>query len=198
MCLRTHCIHVNLIEDTLGTSSWRHQMEHFPRNWPVGRGIHRSQVVPLTCMWRGASMFSLICAWINGGANNRDAGDLRHHRAPYDITVMCHTKRDYLKKKHNLFWCIQPKLTYVAYYIRKYFKDQYLNRAPTSLKEANFANLLMVLPINPILCIFWGVLEIHCFAKWSPLIIFTWYRLGMCKIFVYWYLYFKWLVIELG
>ena len=33
-------------------------------------------------------MFSLICAWIHGWVNNRDAGDLRLHRAHYDVTVM--------------------------------------------------------------------------------------------------------------
>ena len=38
--------------------------------------------------WRGALMFSLICAWTNGWANDRDAGDLRRHRAHYDVTVM--------------------------------------------------------------------------------------------------------------
>ena len=38
--------------------------------------------------WRGALMFSLICAWTNGWANNRDAGDLRLHRAHYDVTVI--------------------------------------------------------------------------------------------------------------
>ena len=32
--------------------------------------------------------FLFICAWINGWANNRDAGDLRRHRADYDVTVM--------------------------------------------------------------------------------------------------------------
>ena len=37
---------------------------------------------------RGASMFPLICAWTNGLANNRDACDLRRHRAHYDVTVM--------------------------------------------------------------------------------------------------------------
>ena len=38
--------------------------------------------------WRGASMFSLICAWINGWVNHREAGDLRSHGDLYDITVM--------------------------------------------------------------------------------------------------------------
>ena len=31
---------------------------------------------------------SLIWAWTNGGANNRDAGDLRRYRAHYDVTVV--------------------------------------------------------------------------------------------------------------
>ena len=30
--------------------------------------------------WRGVLMFSLICVWINGWVNNREAGDLRCHR----------------------------------------------------------------------------------------------------------------------
>ena len=36
--------------------------------------------------------FSFICAWINGWANNREAGDLRRHRALYDVTVMVNFK----------------------------------------------------------------------------------------------------------
>ena len=38
--------------------------------------------------WRGALMLSLICAWINGWVNNCEAGDLRRHRAHYDVIVM--------------------------------------------------------------------------------------------------------------
>ena len=38
--------------------------------------------------WRGALMFSLICAWWNGWVNNREADVLRRHRAHYDVTVM--------------------------------------------------------------------------------------------------------------
>ena len=38
--------------------------------------------------WRGALMFSLICAWINGRVNNRESGDLRRRGAHYDVTVM--------------------------------------------------------------------------------------------------------------
>ena len=38
--------------------------------------------------WSGALMFSLICAWIKDWINNCEAGDLRHHRAHYDVIVM--------------------------------------------------------------------------------------------------------------
>ena len=63
--------------------------KHFPRDWPFLRGIHRSPVNSLhKGQWRGALMFSLICAWINGWVNNREAGDLRRHRGHYDVTVM--------------------------------------------------------------------------------------------------------------
>ena len=38
--------------------------------------------------WRRALMFSLICVWIKGWENNREAGDLRRYRAHYDVIVM--------------------------------------------------------------------------------------------------------------
>ena len=63
--------------------------KHFPRDWPFGRGIHRSPVnSPHKGQWRGALMFSFICAWINAWVNNRD---LRRHRVHYDVTVMFKT-----------------------------------------------------------------------------------------------------------
>ena len=63
--------------------------KHFPRYWPFVRGIHRSPVnSPNKGQWSGALMFSLICIWINGWVNNREAGYLRRYRVHYDITVM--------------------------------------------------------------------------------------------------------------
>ena len=63
--------------------------KHFPRYWPFVRGIHRFPVnSPHKGQWRGALMFSLICARINDWVNNREAGDLRRHRAHYYVTVM--------------------------------------------------------------------------------------------------------------
>ena len=56
---------------------------------PFVRGIHRSSVdSPHKGRWRGAMMFSLVCAWTNGWASNRDPGDFRRHSAHYDVTVM--------------------------------------------------------------------------------------------------------------
>ena len=63
--------------------------KHFPRYCPFVRGIHWSPVnSPHEGQWRGALMFSLICAWTHGWVNNRKAGDLRFYRALYDVTVM--------------------------------------------------------------------------------------------------------------
>ena len=57
---------------------WRHQMETFPALLAICAG---------NSPWRGALMFSLIVAQINGWVNNREAGDLRRHRANYDVIV---------------------------------------------------------------------------------------------------------------
>ena len=68
--------------------------KHFPRYWPLVRGIHRSPVTPVNSthkgQWRGALILSLICVWTNAWVNNRDAGDLRRYRAHYDVMVMTH------------------------------------------------------------------------------------------------------------
>ena len=63
--------------------------KHFQCYWPFVWGIHRWPVnSPHKGQWRMALMFSLICAWISGWVNNREAGDLRRYRAHYDVTVM--------------------------------------------------------------------------------------------------------------
>ena len=71
--------------------------KHFPRYWFFVRGIHRSPGnSPHKALWRGGLVFTLIYAWTNGWVNNRDAGDLRRHRANYDVIVM--------DGKKVLFW----------------------------------------------------------------------------------------------
>ena len=62
---------------------WHHQMETFSALLALCalNSPHKGQ-------WRGALVFSLICAWTNGWVNNRDAADLGRHRSHYDVTVM--------------------------------------------------------------------------------------------------------------
>ena len=55
------------------------------------RGNQRAPVNSLhKGQWRGALMFSFICAWTNGWANNRNVGDLRRHCIHFGFTVMKH------------------------------------------------------------------------------------------------------------
>ena len=63
--------------------------KHFLRYWPFVQGIHRSPVNSRhKGQWRGALMFSLMCAWINDWVNNREAGDLRRQRAHCGVIVV--------------------------------------------------------------------------------------------------------------
>ena len=84
--------------------------KHFPRHWPFVRGVHRSPVdSPHRGQWRGALTFSLTCASTNGWANNRDTGNLRRHRAHYDVTVMILMKLNLIP-----FACINSLPSYGA------------------------------------------------------------------------------------
>ena len=47
-------------------------------------------------------MFSLICVWINGWVNNREAGDLRRYRGHYDVIVMYF--KDFNYELINCLW----------------------------------------------------------------------------------------------
>ena len=67
---------------------WRHQMKTFSALLAL-HSIHRSSVnSPHQGQWHGAMIFSLVCAWTNGCAKNRDPGDLRCHCAHYHVTEM--------------------------------------------------------------------------------------------------------------
>ena len=64
----------------------------FPRYWPFVGKTHWSPVNSShKGQRRGALMLSLICAWTNEWANNRNARDLRRHCAHYDVTVILTT-----------------------------------------------------------------------------------------------------------
>ena len=83
LTVRSFAIFIQICHDDV--IKWK----HFPRNWPFVWEIHLSPVnSPHKGQWRGALMFFLFCALINGWGNNRDAGDLRRHRAHYDVIVL--------------------------------------------------------------------------------------------------------------
>ena len=97
--------------------------KHFPRYWHFVRGIHRSPVnSPHKGQWRGALIFSFICAWINGWVNTREAGDLRRYHAYYDVIIMANWTWPILvwcQPSHEMSWhgkalCITLKFTVIS------------------------------------------------------------------------------------
>ena len=80
---------ISNLASTQGAAAWHDDVikwKKFPRYWPFAREFTGHRWFPLT----KASDGELWCfLWsTNGWVNNRDAGDLRRHRAHYDVTVM--------------------------------------------------------------------------------------------------------------
>ena len=103
---------------------WR----HFPRYWPFVWGIHRSPVnSPHKGQWHGALMFPLICVWINGWVNNREAGDLRSCHAHYDVTVMqCTGYRLSRVKSTAVYKNIMLRNNWRRYFIKCHWRRIYM------------------------------------------------------------------------
>ena len=101
----------------------RHQMKTFSVYWPFVWGIHRSPVnSPHKGQWRGALMFSFICAWINDWVNNHEADDLRRHRAHYDVIVMT-----WINFIGLLLYCMRAKwvfITLIPYSLKHYISSR--------------------------------------------------------------------------
>ena len=136
--------------------------KHFPRYWPFVRGIHRSPVNSShKGQWRGALVFSLISAWINGWVNTREADDLRRHRAHYDVIVMV---RD----------CIWFMIESLWYMISLYYHvlNNHLNvmlsigqwPAPQTLGQDRSDLFLMVV------CTFGNRIFAWCILNWGKLL----------------------------
>ena len=82
-----HCVYI------MKWSWWRHQMETFSAllticvgNSPVTGEFPAQR--PVRWSFAVFCLLFLICVCINGWVNNRKAGDLRHYRAHYDVTVI--------------------------------------------------------------------------------------------------------------
>ena len=68
---------------------WRHQMETFSALMALcaGKSPVTGEFPAQRPVTRSFDVF-FVCAWINAWVNNREAGDLRRHRAHYDVIVM--------------------------------------------------------------------------------------------------------------
>ena len=89
--------------------------------------IHRHRWIPLDHkgQWRGALMFFFICAWTNIGGNKRYNGDLRRHRANYDVTVMIVTQGYQIIMPHSI---LHPCLCWFTIFtLNEYCLDQNLS-----------------------------------------------------------------------
>ena len=133
--------------------------KHFPRYWPFVQGIHRSPVNSThKGQWRGALMFALICARINGWVNNREAGDLRRHQAHCDIIVMKYLA--HTKMFHYYIW--------VSSFLHYYWIDENLDLPQLPMQTCDyllrrrdlgssrlwgyrFSNMIFIIKMPPIL-----------------------------------------------
>ena len=70
--------------------------------------------------WRGALMFSLVCARINDWVNTREAGDLRRHRCHCDVSVMTHLSFDDCE---NVCTSSSPRVG--SYYLFSYHRQKW-------------------------------------------------------------------------
>ena len=131
--------------------------KHFSCYWPFVQGIHRWPVTsPHKGQWRGALMFSLICAYVNGWVNNHEDGDLRRHRADCDAIVMV------WKKGHNVSW--NHAYLYINTVECRYNAVQYRKILPEWLRaeyqsDAGF-------PKHTLTGELWGVFCEHYWENW--------------------------------
>ena len=115
---------------------WTHLAHDFPRYWPFVRGIHRSPVnSPHKGQWRGTLMFSVISAWRNGWANNREPDYLRPHHAHYDVIVMLKSIKLY---------------TYICnIYVTIQHSTQSVGNMPPPSPRHLLQHVLQIMPRNP-------------------------------------------------
>ena len=73
----------------------------------------------------GALMFILICARINGWVNNREAGDLRRHRAHYDVIVMWWNSGHHVRLLHYFSIQLQDYGLYFSISISQWYYQNF-------------------------------------------------------------------------
>ena len=96
-------------------SWWRHQMEAFSALLALCAGY--SQVTGEFPSQRPVTRsFDISLIWTNGWANNRNAGDLRRHRAYYDVILMYYLRFQKMDKSRYEYICVYLYL-YICRYI---------------------------------------------------------------------------------
>ena len=111
---------------------WR----NFPLYWLFVRGIHRSPVIsPHKGQCRGALMFSLIYASIIGWVNNREAGDVRHHCAHYDVVVMENINTHQIKYELSVCPGIFDDYYWMPFLLNVHLKNRFIFQANTKRKR---------------------------------------------------------------
>ena len=129
VCFVLVCYQLNFIQIHDIMKSWNRNIFRVTGTlW--GESIYRWPMdSPHEAQWRGALMFSLICTRINGWVNNRDAGDMRRHRAYYDVIVISlfhctvHQTIIYLRDVFYIRWRIYVALAiYRSHFFSKIIK----------------------------------------------------------------------------
>ena len=108
-------------------------------------------------------MFSLICVWIKGWENYRDAGDLRRYGAHYDVIVMNHSDQHVSAPNgHTPGWRKEYPATKC---VKQYYQSttQKFSMIGLNLKELHNIKV----GITP-----WDIfLNIHDFREFAPQIV---------------------------
>ena len=131
----------------------------------AGNSPHKGQ-------WRGVLIFSLICVWINGWVNNREAGDLRPYRAHYDVIVMKLTMQPLSNKlwfvsiaNGNILVRFSPYSVFILYWIKTLYN--------AFLIDLSFVKFIMGSHIYKILLfVKWLKFEQNTLYMWNPFIVF--------------------------
>ena len=115
---------------------WRHQMEAFSALLAIcaGNSPVTGEFPSQKGQWRGALIFSLVCAWINGWVNNRETGDLRRHLAHYDVIVMHSILRGYTGTGALIWLCYLKGIRWnYCIFVQKFPVDLLIPRVQKSI-----------------------------------------------------------------